>query len=115
MLSWIDAGFEPAGQQERMVLWLGLSGRTYKLESQNLRTFILNGADLYLIARGNTVLWVGCGLDLVSEPAIRLRFRNALRRADGVHRLQRPEADNERLSLIADLEGAVPVPLDQAA
>ena len=115
MLSWIDAGFEPASAQGRTVSWLGLSGRTYRLESQNLRTFILNGADLYLIARGNTVLWVGCGLDLVAEPAIRLRFRKALSRADGVFRLQRPDADNERLSLIADLEGAVPVPLDQAA
>lgn len=115
MLSWIDAGFEPSKAQSRIVPWLGLSGRTYRLESQNLRTFILNGADLYLIARGNAVLWVGCGLDLVAEPAIRLRFRKALSRADGVFRLPRPEADNERFSLIADLEGAVPVPLDQAA
>jgi len=115
MLSWIEAGLEPATRQTRMNPWVGLSGRTYQLAVQNLRTFILEGADLYLIARGNTVLWVGCGLDLVAEPAIRLKFRKALGRADGVFRLPRPDVDGERLSIIADLEGAVPAPFDQAA
>ncbi|HWV21663.1 MAG TPA: hypothetical protein VN036_11590 [Devosia sp.] len=115
MLSWIEAGLEPAMRQTRINLWVGLSGRTYELAAENLRDFILQGADLYLIARGNTVLWVGCGLDLVAEPAIRLKFRKALSRADGVFRLPRPELDGERLSIIADLEGAVPVPFDQAA
>ncbi|MBN9335685.1 hypothetical protein [Devosia sp.] len=115
MLSWIEAGFEPAMPQTRTTPWMGLSGRTYRLDIENLRTFILKGADLYLIARGNAVLWVGCGLDLVTEPQIRVNFRKALSRADGVFRLARPEADNERLSIIADLEGAVPGPLDQAA
>ena len=115
MLSWIEAGLEPAMRQKRLSQWIGLSGRSYHLATQNLRTFILEGADLYLIARGNTVLWVGCGLDHVAEPAIRLKFRNALSRADGVFRLPRPDVDGERLSIIADLEGAVPAPLDQAA
>lgn len=115
MLSWIEAGLEPAMRQKRLSHWIGLSGRSYHLAAQNLRTFILEGADLYLIARGNTVLWVGCGLDLVAEPAIRLKFRNALSRADGVFRLPRPDVDGERLSIIADLEGAVPAPYDQAA
>lgn len=115
MLSWIEAGLEPAAQQSRVTQWVGLSGRTYHLASENLRTFILEGADLYLIARGNTVLWVGCSLDLVTEPSIRLKFRKALSRADGVYRLPRPEVDGERLSIVADLEGAVPAPFDQAA
>lgn len=115
MLSWIESGFEPAERRQRTAAWTGLSGRTYRLDSQNLRDFILEGADLYLIARGHSVLWVGCGLDLVSEPAIRLKFRKALSRADGVFRLARPEMDGERLSIIADLEGAVPAPLNQAA
>ena len=115
MLSWIEAGFEPAPQQNRISQWTGLSGRVYPLESENLRTFILKGADIYLIARGNAVLWVGCGVDLVSEPAIRVNFRKALARADGVFRLPRPDMDDQRLSIIADLEGAVPAPLDQAA
>jgi hypothetical protein len=115
MLSWIEAGLEPAARQKQVSQWLGLSGRTYGLETENLRDFILEGADLYLIARGHSVLWVGCGLDLVTEPAIRLKFRKALSRADGVFRLPRPEVDGERLSIIADLEGAVPAPFDQAA
>lgn len=115
MLSWIEAGLEPGQRQNRVTPWIGLSGRTYRLENETLRDFVLNGADLYLIARGNCVLWVGCGLDLVAEPSIRLKFRKALSRADGVFRLPRPELDGERLSIIADLEGAVPAPLDQAA
>ena len=78
MLSWIEAGFEPASVPAKTMPWIGLSGRTYRLDHENLRTFILKGADLYLIARGNAVLWVGCSLDLVSEPAIRLKFRKAL-------------------------------------
>lgn len=115
MLSWIEAGFEPSARRNRIGSWLGLSGRTYALEQEDLRDFVLEGADLYLIARGHSVLWVGCGLDLVSEPQIRVKFRKAIERADGVFRLPRPAADNERLSIIADLDGAVPVPLDQAA
>lgn len=115
MLSWIEAGFEPAPQQNRISHWTGLSGQVYPLESENLRTFILNGADIYLIARGHTVLWVGCGIDLVSEPAVRVNFRKALGRADGVFRLSRPDMDDQRLSIIADLEGAVPGSVDQAA
>lgn len=115
MLSWIEAGFAQPEHRQKMSQWIGLSGHAYALESQNLRDFVLEGADLYLIARGNSVLWVGCGLDLVAEPAIRVRFRNAMSRADGVFRLARPLHDDARLSTIADLEGAVPARADQAA
>ncbi|KQN76440.1 MULTISPECIES: hypothetical protein [unclassified Devosia] len=115
MLSWIEAGFEPPLRHKKTSQWLGLSGHAYALEHENLGDFVLNGADLYLIARGNSVLWVGCGLDLIAEPAIRLRFRKAMNRADGVFRLARPMLDDGRLSVIADLEGAVPARIDQAA
>ena len=115
MLSWIEAGFVPPVRQPKTTQWTGLSGRAYTLEHQNIGDFVLNGADLYLVARGNSVLWVGCSIDLVAEPAIRLRFRKAMSRADGVFRLPRPQMDNERLSVIADLEGAVPARIDQAA
>jgi hypothetical protein len=115
MLSWIEAGFEPATRHKRISHWVGVSGRSYELFSENLRDFLLEGADLYLITRGNTVLWVGCGLDLVSEPTSRMRFRTALSRADGVFRLPRPDADDQRLSIIADLEGALPAMVAQAA
>ncbi len=115
MLSWIEAGFEPPKRQLKSSQWIGLSGRAYALEQQDIGDFVLNGADLYLIARGNSVLWVGCSLDLVAEPAIRLRFRKAMARADGVFRLPRPHMDDERFSVIADLEGALPARIDQAA
>jgi hypothetical protein len=115
MLSWVEAGMEPAPQPGGFCAWKGMSGETYRLEIQNLRTFILKGADIYLITLNDTVLWVGCGLDLVAEPSSRLRFRKALARADGVFRLARPEADEKRLTIMADLEGAVPAPRSQAA
>lgn len=115
MLSWIDAGLVPVTQHRRIGHWQGLSGRVFSLESENLSDFVLMGGDLYLIARGHSVLWVGCGADLVNDPASRVRFRKALTRADGVFRLPRPELDDARLSLIADLEGAVPARLDLAA
>lgn len=115
MISWIAAGLEPRARPGRISQWLGLSGRVYRLESESVKDFVLKGADLYLIARGSSVLWVGCALDLVSEPQSRHQFRKAVARADGVFRLSRPEADEQRLAIIADLEGAVPAPLDQAA
>jgi hypothetical protein len=115
MLSWIEAGLAPSAQQERQANWIGLSGHTYRLAVENLRDFVLEGSDLYMIIRGNAVLWVGCSNDLVADPQTRLRFRNALGRADGVLHLQRQASDDARLSTIADLEGAVPAPLHQAA
>ncbi|SFV37060.1 hypothetical protein SAMN05216456_2728 [Devosia crocina] len=115
MLSWIDAGLVPSTGQSRLGHWQGVSGKIYSLESQTISDFVLMDGDLYLIARGNSVLWVGCSADLVSDPASRVRFRDALARADGVFRLSRPEIDDARLSLVADLEGALPARLDQAA
>ncbi|SMQ86278.1 hypothetical protein SAMN06295905_3582 [Devosia lucknowensis] len=88
--------------------WLGQSGRDYALRSEPLDTFAMTEADLYVIAKGRQVLWVGSTADLVADPISRSRFRLALDCANGVFRLDAPE---DRLATIWDLEQAVPAPV----
>lgn len=95
--------------------WQGRSGRAYGLISENLELFAMGDAELYLIAKGNHVLWVGSTGELVGDPISRSRFRLALDCADRVFRLLTPGAAAERLSTIWDLEGAEPMAGAQAA
>ena len=99
----------------RLSNWLGRSGRAYGLISESLERFAMADADLYLIAKGNHVLWVGSTGELVGDPISRTRFRLALDCADRVFRLLTPSAAAERLTTIWDLEGAEPVSGAQAA
>ena len=95
--------------------WLGRSGRAYGLVSENLERFAMADAELYLIAKGSHVLWVGSTGELVADPMSRTRFRLALDCADRVFRLTSPGAIAERLTTIWDLEGAEPAQGMQAA
>jgi hypothetical protein len=95
--------------------WQGRSGRAYDLASENFEHFSMNDAELYLIAKGGHVLWVGSTSELVCDHVSRSRFRLALDCADRVFRLLTPGADAERLSTIWDLEGAEPLADAQAA
>lgn len=99
----------------RLSNWLGRSGRPYGLVSESLDRFAMADADLYLIAKGNHVLWVGSTGELVGDPMSRTRFRLALDCADRVFRLLSPGAAAERLTTIWDLEGAEPAHGAQAA
>ena len=87
--------------------WLGQSGRNYALSAENLDSFAMAEADLYVIAKGRNVLWVGSTQDLVADPMSRRRFRLALDCASNVYRLAAPD---DRLATIWDLEQAVPAP-----
>jgi hypothetical protein len=75
----------------------------------------MSDAELYLIAKGSHVLWVGSTDELVGDPMSRSRFRLALDCADRVFRLLSPGAAAERLSTIWDLEGAEPLTAAKAA
>jgi hypothetical protein len=99
----------------RLSNWQGRSGRAYDMVSENLERFAMTEADLYVIAKGNNVLWVGSTNELVNDPMSRTRFRLALDCADRVFRLLSPGATTERLSTIWDLEGAEPAHDVQAA
>ena len=72
-------------------------------------------AELYLLAKGSHVLWVGSTDELVGDPMSRSRFRLALDCADRVFRVVAPGAAAERLSTIWDLEGAAPIVSARAA
>ena len=87
--------------------WLGQSGRDYALGVESLDSFAMTEADLYVIAKGHNVLWVGSTQDLVADPMSRSRFRLALDCATEVFRIDAPE---NRLAVIWDLEQAVPMP-----
>lgn len=99
----------------RLSNWQGRSGRAYGLVSESLERFAMADADLYLIAKGTHVLWVGSTGELIGDPMSRTRFRLALDCADRVFRLLSPGATAERLTTIWDLEGAEPAQGAQAA
>lgn len=96
-----------AAQRSGLSHWLGQSGRDYGLSAERLESFAMAETDLYMIAKGSHVLWVGSTEELVADPMSRRRFRLALDCATNVFRLPAPE---NRLSTIWDLEQAVPAP-----
>ncbi|OAM83089.1 hypothetical protein [Devosia elaeis] len=85
--------------------WQGGSGRHYRLHAERLDSFVMREDDLYVVAKGNHVLWVGSAQDLIADPASRVRFRLALDCATQAFRLDAPE---DRLAAIWDLEDAMP-------
>jgi len=89
--------------------WRGRSGRFYALVAQSLADFSLDGDDLYMLASGRRVLWVGGAAEVIFEPATRAHFRLALRQADSVFRVSAPATDIERMTIAWDLDGAEPV------
>jgi hypothetical protein len=109
-----ETAFRTLGSQ-RQQRWQGRSGRFYALVGLGFDSFAMDGADLYLIAKGGHVLWVGSAGDLVADPLSRSRFRLALDCGDRVFRLATDTAEAERWSTVWDLEGAEPLPEAVAA
>lgn len=93
----------------RPVNWRGRSGRFYALSPERLEDFLLRDNELYLIARGNLVLWAGSSVDVINDAASRSRFRLALAAADRAFHVESSEDDVERMTMVWDLEGATPV------
>jgi hypothetical protein len=89
----------------RLVHWIGRSGRSYPLLTENVETFSLGEGDIHLLAKGSHVLWVGSAGDLVADAMSRTRFRLALDCATHVLRLA---AGADRHGVVWDLEDAVP-------
>lgn len=93
----------------RPVNWRGRSGRFYALEAERLDDFAFRGDELYLIALGRHVLWVGAAADLVNDHVSRARFRLAMDCADRVYHVEAGTDEVERMTVVWDLEGAEPV------
>lgn len=99
----------------RTANWYGRSGRPYGMIYEPVDRFSLRDSELYLIAKGSLVLWVGTSGELVTDPMSRSRFRLALTCADRAYRLVAASTDLERASVIWDLEGAEPETTRRAA
>ena len=93
----------------RPVNWRGRSGRYYALTPERLEDFVLRNNELYLIARGNLVLWAGSSADVIGDPQSRAQFRLALTCADRAFHVETSDDDVERMTVVWDLEGASPV------
>lgn len=93
----------------RQVNWRGRSGRFYALTPERLDAFGLATGDLYLLALGGNVLWVGNANDVVNDAQSRSRFRLALDCADRAFAVDAAADDLARVTLVWDLEGAEPV------
>jgi hypothetical protein len=106
MVPMVETRFLPLG---RPVNWRGRSGRYYALAPESLDRFALADGDLYLVALGTNVLWVGSAADVIDDYQSRSRFRLALDCADRVYRIDEDAEDGERHTMVWDLEGAEPV------
>lgn len=93
----------------RPVNWRGRSGRFYALTPEPIEMLSLRTGELYLVARGSMVLWVGSSSDVIDDPQSRARFRLALTCADRAFHVEASEDDLERMGIVWDLEGATPV------
>lgn len=89
--------------------WRGRSGRFYALTAVPIDRFALVGADLFLLARGTDVLWVGTEAEVIGDATRRAAFRTALRFANAAFRVPLPRAEIERMTMAWDLEGAEPI------
>jgi hypothetical protein len=99
----------------RVSHWAGRSGRLYDLVSESPDRFRMGDGELYLIAKGHAVLWVGSRNELVNDAMSRTRFRLALDCADRAFRLAARESEGQHASVIWDLEGGEPALEAQAA
>ena len=86
----------------------GRTGRYDALAPERLDDFSFLGDELYLIALGPMVLWVGAAADLVSDPVSRARFRLAMDCADRVFQVDARADEVERMTIVWDLEAAEP-------
>jgi hypothetical protein len=89
--------------------WRGRSGRYYVLKPLPIDRFALTGGDLFLLARGPDVLWVGSEADVVGDVAVRAGFRAALRVANAAFHTAPPDNELDRMTMTWDLEDAEPV------
>ncbi|HEY4199026.1 MAG TPA: hypothetical protein VGM83_00550 [Devosiaceae bacterium] len=93
----------------RIVRWRGKSGRAYPLTSEKFDDFALHSGELYVVANGDMVLWVGSDADIINDQSSRARFRLAIDCADRVFSLDAPSDEVARMTLVWDLEGAEPL------
>jgi hypothetical protein len=101
--------FEDLREAAAPTNWRGRSGRFYALLALPVEQFALDGGDLYMLARGGDVLWVGTADEVIADAARRAAFRTALRVANAAFSMPVPEDEIERMTVAWDLEAAEPL------
>ena len=105
----VAARFEDLQHAAQATNWRGRSGRFYGLVPLAMSDFSLDGPDVYLLARGSHVLWVGTAAEVIGDATRRAHFRLALREAKSAFRIAAPGNEIDRMTLAWDLEGGEPV------
>ena len=101
--------FEDLQATARPTNWRGRSGRFYALEALPIDRFGLTGSELYVLARGADVLWVGTEAEVIGDVTQRAAFRGALRFATSAFGISPPADPIDRMTMAFDLEGAEPI------
>ncbi len=87
------------------IKWQGRSGRFYPLVQEKLDDFVLLEHDLYVIAQGDDLRWIGTVDDLISDGSSRDRFRAAVKVASSVLRFSDEKSELGRMRAAWDIEG----------
>lgn len=78
-----------------VLLWIGKSGRQYRLLPESTTDFHLSDSRVHVLVSGQVALWAGSADDVVDDPQSRSRFRRALDGEVAVYRLEpTPEAES---------------------
>ena len=59
-------------------MWIGQSGRQYRLLPESLPGFQLGDTHVHVLVSGAKALWAGSADDVVADPQSRARFRQAM-------------------------------------
>ena len=82
------------------LLWVGQSGRHYRLLLEVSGGFQLRDACVHVLVAGDQALWAGSERDVVSDPQSRSHFRKAMSADVVAYRLE-PTPDEDQRSIIA--------------
>ncbi len=89
----------------RHIKWQGRSGRFYPLVQERLDDFVLLEHDLYVIAEGENLRWIGTADDLISDGSSRDKFRAAVKVASSILRFSDEKSELGRMRAAWDIEG----------
>ncbi len=82
------------------LLWIGQSGRQYRLLPESFAGFRLSDSLVHVLVRDMSALWAGSAGDVVADPHSRLRFRQAMAEKVAVYRLE-PTPDEDIRPIVA--------------
>jgi hypothetical protein len=86
-----------------VLLWIGQSGRQYRLLPESFPGFQLRDGLVHVLVSGATALWAGSADDVVADPQSRSRFRKAMGGEVAVYRLEPTPDEKSRPTIAWDI------------